>query len=274
MNKSRKTFALLLAVIMVICSIPIVAVAASIGNKAPATGVEYTDQNDVNVLKTPDNSGTGFNGLDLERLNAQGGQTNAHPRPSYQGNAFDKGNTVIGYTRNYFTEDGGYEPYVAWVMYDITDPENTLTELYRGGVEFFEATYDGNLIYGMDIDNNFYSVDPETFESTYIGSCNYTTNDLTYAWDVDKIYGICAADRSYICEFDRTTGRATPVASWDMNNQLLLTPLAYVGNGEFLSLDFNSRKIVKLDLDGNITFLAQSAGEQGWSPSMTYNSID
>ena len=159
-------------------------------------------------------------------------------------------------------------------MYDITDPENTLTELYRGGVEFFEATYDGDLIYGMDIDNNFYSVDPETFESTYIGQCNYTTNDLTYAWDVDKIYGICTADRSYICEFDRTTGRATPIASWDMNNQLLLTPLAYIGNGEFISLDFNSRKIVKLDLDGNITFLAQSAGEQGWSPSMTYNPND
>ena len=59
-----------------------------------------------------------------------------------------------------------------------------------------------------------------------------------------------------------------------MNNQLLLTPLAYIGNGEFISLDFNSRKIVKLDLDGNITFLAQSAGEQGWSPSMTYNPND
>ena len=275
MNNSRKTFALLLAVIMMICSIPIVAVAASIGDRALEGSAEYyaPSQNGVNVPKAPGNSGAGFNGLDLERSDATV-QTGQKPQPLYQGNAFEGGNTVIGYTRNYFTDDGGYEPYAAWVMYDITDPENTLTELYRGGVEFFEATYDGNLIYGMDLDNRFYSVDPETFESTYIGQCNYTTNDLTYAWDVDKIYGICTADRSYICEFDRTTGRATPIASWDMNNQLLLTPLAYIGNGEFLSLDFNSRKIVKLDLDGNITFLAQSAGEQGWSPSMTYNPND
>ena len=249
--------------------------AARIGDRALEGSAEYyaPSQNGVNVPKAPGNSGAGFNGLDFERSDATV-QTGQKPQPLYQGNAFEGGNTVIGYTRNYFTDDGGYEPYAAWVMYDITDPENTLTELYRGGVEFFEATYDGDLIYGMDIDNNFYSVDPETFESTYIGQCNYTTNDLTYAWDVDKIYGICTADRSYICEFDRTTGRATPIASWDMNNQLLLTPLAYIGNGEFISLDFNSRKIVKLDLDGNITFLAQSAGEQGWSPSMTYNPND
>ncbi|MEE0682489.1 MAG: hypothetical protein U0M20_09805, partial [Christensenellales bacterium] len=178
MNNSRKTFALLLAVIMVICSIPIVAVAARIGDRALEGSAEYyaPSQNGVNVPKAPGNSVAGFNGLDLERSDATV-QTGQKPQPLYQGNAFEGGNTVIGYTRNYFTDDGGYEPYAAWVMYDITDPENTLTELYRGGVEFFEATYDGDLIYGMDIDNNFYSVDPETFESTYIGQCNYTTND-------------------------------------------------------------------------------------------------
>ena len=41
MNNSRKTFALLLAVIMMICSIPIVAVAASIGDRALEGSAEY-----------------------------------------------------------------------------------------------------------------------------------------------------------------------------------------------------------------------------------------
>jgi len=44
--------------------------------------------------------------------------------------------------------------------FNTEDPEGSFTELSRGGVEFYEAAYDGELIYGLDTDNNFYSVNP------------------------------------------------------------------------------------------------------------------
>ena len=45
-----------------------------------------------------------------------------------------------------------------------------------------------NLFYGLDTDNNFYSVNPETFESTLIGSISDTANSMTYDWEHDTFY--------------------------------------------------------------------------------------
>ena len=185
-------------------------------------------------------------------------------------NAFAGGTTVIGYSRNKFGNGSTYQPYAAWVMFDITDPANTLTELSRGGVEFYESAYDGELIYGLDTDNNFYSVDPETFEATRITSVSGSVNTMTYDWEHDTFYILDGDCRIRELRKDGSLGTAiTPGGG-----VLLIAPLAYIGNGEFMSLDFMSRKYVKIDMSGNVTMLADSDGQQGWSASMTYNRND
>ena len=179
------------------------------------------------------------------------------------------GQTILAYARNKYTSDGSYLPYAAWVSFNIDDPAGSFTELSRGGVEFYEAAYDGELIYGLDIDNNFYSVNPETFESTLIGSISDTANSMTYDWEHDTFYIVNSNLQIRELRKDGSLGSAITPA-----NVVCIAPVTYVGNGEFLSLDFNTRNYVRIAADGSTTQLAHSDGLQGWSSSMVYNRED
>ena len=181
----------------------------------------------------------------------------------------EQGKTVVSYARNKYTSDGGYLPYAAWVSFNIDDPAGSFTELSRGGVEFYEAAYDGELIYGLDTDNNFYSVNPETFESTLIGSISDTANSMTYDWEHDTFYIVNGNLQIRELRKDGSLGSAITPA-----NVVCIAPVTYVGNGEFLSLDFNTRNYVRIAADGSTTQLAHSDGLQGWSSSMVYNRED
>ena len=179
------------------------------------------------------------------------------------------GQTILAYARNKYTSDGSYLPYAAWVTFNTEDPAGSFTELSRGGVEFYEAAYDGELIYGLDIDNNFYSVNPETFESTLIGSISDTANSMTYDWEHDTFYIVNGNLQIRELRKDGSLGSAITPA-----NVVCIAPVTYVGNGEFLSLDFNTRNYVRIAADGSTTQLAHSDGLQGWSSSMVYNRED
>ena len=64
------------------------------------------------------------------------------------------GQTILAYARNKYTSDGSYLPYAAWVTFNTEDPAGSFTELSRGGVEFYEAAYDGELLlHGNGIDD-------------------------------------------------------------------------------------------------------------------------
>ena len=179
------------------------------------------------------------------------------------------GQTILAYARNKYTSDGSYLPYAAWVTFNTEDPAGSFTELSRGGVEFYEAAYDGELIYGLDTDNNFYSVNPETFESTLIGSISDTANSMTYDWEHDTFYIVNSNLQIRELRKDGSLGSAITPA-----NVVCIAPVTYVGNGEFLSLDFNTRNYVRIAADGSTTQLAHSDGLQGWSSSMVYNRED
>ena len=179
------------------------------------------------------------------------------------------GQTILAYARNKYTSDGSYLPYAAWVTFNTEDPAGSFTELSRGGVEFYEAAYDGELIYGLDADNNFYSVNPETFESTLIGSISDTANSMTYDWEHDTFYIVNSNLQIRELRKDGSLGSAITPA-----NVVCIAPVTYVGNGEFLSLDFNTRNYVRIAADGSTTQLAHSDGLQGWSSSMVYNRED
>ncbi len=226
---------------------------------------------DAVAPEPPEHDGYKFSGWDRAFTSVQGDMT-VTALYSDTGSYFQGGTTIIGYTRNIFGEDGSYVPYNAWVMFDTKNPAGTLTELSRAGVKFFSAAFDGEAIYGLDIDYNFYSVDTETFETTLIGSCNQRIEALTYDWESDKIYGIASDNK--LCEVDRATGRATQVASWNTNSYQFILPIAYVGNGEFITVDFLTRNIFKLELDGNATAIGRLNDPNAWVPSATYNRQD
>ena len=226
---------------------------------------------DAVAPEPPEHDGYKFSGWDRAFTSVQGDMT-VTALYSDTGSYFQGGTTIIGYTRNIFGEDGSYVPYNAWVMFDTKNPAGTLTELSRAGVKFFSAAFDGEAIYGLDIDYNFYSVDTETFETTLIGSCNQRIEALTYDWDSDKIYGIASDNK--LCEVDRATGRAKQVASWNTNDYVFILPIAYIANGEFFTVDFLTRNIVKLDLDGNATVIGRFEDRNAWVPSATYNRED
>ena len=133
------------------------------------------------------------------------------------------------------------------MLFRSDDPAGSFTELSRGGVEFYEAAYDGELIYGLDTDNNFYSVNPETFESTLIGSISDTANSMTYDWEHDTFYIVNGNLQIRELRKDGSLGSAITPA-----NVVCIAPVTYVGNGEFLSLDFNTRNYVRIAADGKI----------------------
>ena len=236
--------------------------------------------------------------LDQVEVFAQGGTTEPTPTPEQPTPTPPpaEGTELYGYSlvdlENFVDETG-------WMKFNAADPQNTMQFLTSGGTKMLAADYVDGTVYAFDENGNFYSVDPDTWEETLIGNCNYEVYDMSYDHATGimyaQVYSAGAnpsaitekpmkanvneelkpmafdAEGRYLATVDLNTGEVTELFRFDYNVNIFPIGLACVGNGEFVSADYMTDMLYRFDTEGNFLPLESLAIETGnFYQSMTY----
>lgn len=193
-----------------------------------------------------------------------------------QGGTEDPNQTnLYGYaTYNFLGSHIGVSDVESWAYFNSQAPGSVVTLSGRMNYRFFAGDVRDGIVYAyqerlvdqgaetgeINVDD-FYSFNTETWTGVKLGECpeNLYVIDMAYAGDEDIMYALVLNSddaRHHLMSVNLANGSLTEIMDVTGIASGIVSGLAYLGNGVFMSFDSHTGYSVTFDLDGNVNRLS------------------